>query len=94
MHNPVGPLDFGGVYDEHSDRMLPLAELIDRGYGDAYRQFIEPIVGAGGERIEAVRTEQWWRRTQRPAVECKVKVPKCQVGVEGAKVLEKLKAES
>ncbi len=54
-HNPVGPLDFGGVYDERSDRTLPLAELTDRGYGDAYRQFIEPVVGAGGERIEAVQ---------------------------------------
>ncbi|MEN3338078.1 MAG: hypothetical protein V7647_1754 [Acidobacteriota bacterium] len=53
-HNPLGPLDFGGVYDERSDRTLPLAELTDRGYGDAYRQFIEPVVGAGGERIEAV----------------------------------------
>ncbi|MDQ3349022.1 MAG: hypothetical protein M3545_13765, partial [Acidobacteriota bacterium] len=52
-HNPLGPLDFGGVYDERSDRTLPLAELTDRGYSDAYRQFIEPVVGAGGERIEA-----------------------------------------
>jgi hypothetical protein len=45
-HNPLGPLDFGGGYDERSDRRVPLAELIDRGYEDAYRQFIEPIVGA------------------------------------------------
>jgi len=52
-HNPLGPLDFAGVYDERSDRTLPLAELTDRGYSDAYRQFIEPVVGAGGERIEA-----------------------------------------
>jgi patatin-like phospholipase len=52
VHNPLGPLDFSGVYDEHSDRVQPLAELVDRGYEDAYRQFIEPIVGAGGERIE------------------------------------------
>ena len=37
--------------------MPPLAELVDRGYEDAYRQFIEPIVGAGGERIEAVQSE-------------------------------------
>ncbi len=51
-HNPLGPLDFAGAYDERSDRRQPLAELIDRGYEDAYRQFIEPIVGAGGERIE------------------------------------------
>lgn len=51
-HNPLGPLDFAGVYDERSDRRQPLGELVDRGYEDAYRQFIEPVVGAGGERIE------------------------------------------
>jgi hypothetical protein len=45
-HNPLGPLDFRGGYDERSDRRFPLGELIDRGYEDAYRQFIEPIVGA------------------------------------------------
>ena len=51
-HNPLGPLDFAGVYDERSDRIQSLSELLDRGYEDAYRQFIEPVVGAGGERIE------------------------------------------
>lgn len=51
-HNPLGPLDFRGVYDERSDRIHPLAELVDRGYEDAYRQFIEPVVGAGGERMQ------------------------------------------
>ncbi len=52
-HNPLGPFDFGGVYDERSDRRHALAELVDRGYADAYRQFIEPVVGASGERIES-----------------------------------------
>ena len=28
-----------------------VAELVDRGYEDAYRQFIEPVVAASGERI-------------------------------------------
>lgn len=51
-HNPLGPLDFGGMYDERSDRIQSMSELLDRGYEDAYRQFIEPVVGAGGERIE------------------------------------------
>jgi hypothetical protein len=51
-HNPLGPLDFTGVYDERSDRRHTLAELCDRGYEDAYRQFIEPVVGASGEQIE------------------------------------------
>ncbi len=54
-HNPLGPLDFGGVYDERSDRVHALGELADRGYEDAYRQFIEPIVGASGERMETVK---------------------------------------
>ena len=45
-HNPVGPFDFAGAYDERSDRFQSVEELVDRGYEDAYRQFIEPIVGA------------------------------------------------
>ncbi len=53
-HNPIGPLDFGGVYDERSDRGHTVGELVDRGYEDAYRQFIEPVVGASGEKIAAV----------------------------------------
>ncbi len=54
-HNPLGPLDFAGVFDERSDRVHTVAELVDRGYEDAYRQFIEPVVGASGERIETVK---------------------------------------
>ena len=53
-HNPVGPLDFGGFYDRRSDRRQSLAELIDRGYEDAYRQFVDPVVGASGEGIDAI----------------------------------------
>lgn len=54
-HNPIGPLDLGGAFDERSDRRQGLAELIDRGYEDAHRQFVEPIVGASGEALEAER---------------------------------------
>jgi hypothetical protein len=50
-YNPIGPLDFDGVYDERSDRRVGLAELVDRGYEDAYHQFIEPVVAAGGDRL-------------------------------------------
>ena len=49
------PLDFEGVYDEQSDRVHGLAELVDRGYEDAYRQFIEPVVAASGDLLEAVQ---------------------------------------
>lgn len=47
-HNPVGPFDAAGAFDDQSDRYQSLGELVDRGYEDAYRQFIEPVVGAGG----------------------------------------------
>lgn len=52
-HNPIGPFDFAGVHDDESDRRTAVRDLIEQGYGDAYRQFIEPIV-ATGDRIEAV----------------------------------------
>jgi hypothetical protein len=55
-HNPLGPLDFGGVYDERSDRHYSVAELVDRGYEDAYHQFIDPVVAGSGERIETVQS--------------------------------------
>jgi len=50
-HNPVGPLDFVGAYDQASDRRHTLSELMERGYEDAYRQFIEPVVGASGDHL-------------------------------------------
>ena len=50
-HNPVGPFDFEGGFDDRSDRRQNLTELMSRGYEDAYHQFIEPVVGASGERV-------------------------------------------
>lgn len=55
-HNPLGPFDFAGGYDERSDRAFTIRELMNRGYEDAYRQFIEPVVGASGEQVTAART--------------------------------------
>jgi hypothetical protein len=52
-HNPVGPFDLSGTYDEASDRAQQLNELMERAYEDAYRQFIEPVVGASGEQLAA-----------------------------------------
>ena len=48
-HNPLGPFDFAGCYDERSDRRQTLAELVDRGYEDAFRQFVDAVVAAGGD---------------------------------------------
>jgi hypothetical protein len=50
-HNPVGAFDFTGAYDEASDRWQDVPELMERAYEDACRQFIEPVVGASGERL-------------------------------------------
>jgi hypothetical protein len=50
-HNALGPFDCTGVYDRASDRHAEVAELVQRGYEDALQQFIEPVVGASGERL-------------------------------------------
>jgi hypothetical protein len=50
-HNPVGPFDAQGAYDDASDRHQDLTELMARAYEDAYHQFIEPVVGASGEQL-------------------------------------------
>jgi hypothetical protein len=54
-HNPLGPLDLGGTFDDRSERRQGVSELMDRGYEDAYRQFVEPVVGASGEALESER---------------------------------------
>ena len=54
-HNPIRPLDLAGAYDERSDRVQSLEELMERGYEDAYRQFIEPFLGASGERMTQIK---------------------------------------
>jgi hypothetical protein len=51
-HNPIGPFDFSGVYDDASDRQCRVPELMQQGYDDAYRSFIEPVVAAGERLVE------------------------------------------
>ena len=57
VHNPIGPYDVAGAYDEASDRRQDLSELVERAYEDAYRQFIEPVVGASGEQLARARVD-------------------------------------
>ncbi len=52
-HNPVRPLDLNGAYDERSDRRHTIDDVMERAYEDAYRQFIEPMLGASGEQLNA-----------------------------------------
>jgi hypothetical protein len=53
QHQPLLPFDVDGAWDARSDRRHVLDETIAAGYEDAYRQFIEPVVGAGGDAMTA-----------------------------------------
>jgi len=55
-HNPIGPFDFSGGYDDRSQRRQGLGELINRGYEDAYHQFVEPVVGASGDSVANLKS--------------------------------------
>lgn len=50
-YNPIGAFEFAGTDDEASDRRMTIAELMERGYQDAYAQFIEPVVAVSGEKL-------------------------------------------
>ena len=58
VHNPLGPFDFSGGYDERSDRMFRLQELLRVGWEDGFQQFVGPVVGASGEWIRDGWLEQ------------------------------------
>jgi hypothetical protein len=67
-HNPIGPFDLDGGYDDQSRRYQGLGELMNRGYEDAYHQFIEPVVGASGERVGRLKSQVSTLKSQRPKV--------------------------
>lgn len=52
-HNPLTPLDTDGAEDVSSARFVGPADLLARGVDDAHRLFIEPALGAAGERVVA-----------------------------------------
>lgn len=52
-HNPLTPLDTDGAEDVASARVADPADLLARGVEDAHRLFIEPALGAAGERVVA-----------------------------------------
>lgn len=52
-HNPLGPFDFSGTYDEKSDRIFTLPDLMAIGRDDGFKQFVDPVLGASGEGIGA-----------------------------------------
>jgi hypothetical protein len=52
----LGPLELDGARDPASEVMETLEDLMERGYHDAYRLFVEPVVG-GGEPAPPPRAE-------------------------------------
>jgi hypothetical protein len=58
---PFGPLELEGAQDPATEARATAADLVDLGYRDAYRMFVEPVVGAAPEprrREEAAREER------------------------------------
>jgi hypothetical protein len=56
----LGPLELDGALDPSSEVKESLFDFIEQGYKDAYRLFVEPVVGASPEprRGAAVETEE------------------------------------
>lgn len=57
---PFGPLELEGAQDPATDARATAADLVDLGYRDAYRMFVEPVVGAAPEprRAEPLAREE------------------------------------
>jgi hypothetical protein len=56
----LGPLDLDGVEDPATEVVETVDDLIEQGYRDAYRTFVEPVVGAApeGARPPVVEPEE------------------------------------
>lgn len=51
----LGPLEFGSISDEGSENRHGLPDLMQQGYEDAQRAFVEPAVGGAGDRMLTTR---------------------------------------
>jgi hypothetical protein len=49
----LGPLELDGALDPTTEVEQALSDLVEQGYRDAYRQFVEPVVGALPEPARA-----------------------------------------
>jgi hypothetical protein len=55
----LGPLELDGALDPSTEVTETPADLVERGYRDAYRLFVEPVVGAPPEpRARVVEAEE------------------------------------
>jgi hypothetical protein len=54
----LAPLELDGARDPSTDVVETPADLMEQGYRDTYRQFVEPIVGAEPPSAETVEREE------------------------------------
>jgi len=54
----LAPLELDGARDPSTDVVETPADLLEQGYRDGYRQFVEPVVGAEPPRAEAVEADE------------------------------------
>jgi hypothetical protein len=52
------PLELDGARDPSTDVIETPADLLEQGYRDTYRLFVEPVVGAEPPRAEALESEE------------------------------------
>ncbi|HSD27766.1 MAG TPA: hypothetical protein VLL75_10725, partial [Vicinamibacteria bacterium] len=57
---PLGPLELDGARDPATEVLATPADILEQGYRDAYRMFVEPVVGASPSprRAPADREDQ------------------------------------
>jgi hypothetical protein len=53
----LAPLDFDGAQDPTTEVVETAADLVEQGYRDAYREFVEPVVGAAPAEARAQTRE-------------------------------------
>ena len=56
----IGPLELDGVEDASTEVVETLDDLMEQGYEDAFRQFVEPVVGGSPEpkRAPVIEVEE------------------------------------
>jgi hypothetical protein len=55
---PLAPLELDGARDPSTDVSETPADLLEQGYRDGYRLFVEPVVGAEAPRAEVTESEE------------------------------------
>jgi hypothetical protein len=54
----LGPLELDGAHDPATEVLETPADLVEKGYRDAYRMFVEPVLGAAPEPEESAEEHE------------------------------------